>query len=723
MWWGVLCAEKASGELQSTIGADDQQLKFHLTAIIARREASASVRDFSIETLKRVGSVLFPGLVPALLDLYGETSYRVSGVRSAWDYVRARVAPPAPEQARAVDPTTQAQAVADLVRAFTAGGLPFVVVIDDAHLADPVMVRCLDQIMTAPVPALVIACAWPEAIAQQRRADDRHTLGGLLNRFEEQGNAFTVTELDPLGREDLARIVRWHAEATDSAIVDALVDRASGNPLVLLGYLGLRAIRDSLVVADGARRLTPTMDEVRELPTEWAEVLEALWRELPVSVQDTLRVAAMQGRRAEANLTLAGSQILSNRTGQDDLESAVEPHRWLERVAAPLLDFRDPLRYDIARAPRHLPNRESACRIWSVWIDEILRRRADAGAWDAMSDEVRETHLRVLVEAATRLAREGQLDHDATQLYEACGELADAARERKHVEEELAARRQRRTLAHELHDGEEWVASEWEYASTCRDMRLYAEAAAALDAVIRFLRRGGQQPRALAGALIDRSTVHCDQCDWESALSPAREAVALIEEHEPGDVGGIINARLNLEIYLRCLGRHDEALAQQGAIAALLPSPEVGAEYRDYVELEQALTRTEAANGPDSQAALTATADLADNLFARECFAPAEYHLRRLVEHTPEEPRTAMRARAEAQLAVQQHRRGNDLDAVELLEHVVDDARAGRLGPELLSVLVDVLERVERGRDASAIREMIDGAGPGSVQPALREAL
>ena len=184
-----------------------------------------------------------------------------------------------------------------------------------------------------------------------------------------------------------------------------------------------------------------------------------------------------------------------------------------------------------------------------------------------------------------------------------------------------------------------------------------------------------------------------------------------------------VTAELNLEIYRRCMQEYDRARsnrdAQAESLALLTPETllaELGdtgfepdvverwvreriANRHEWVQREQHLTDMEAAYGPTSQEAVEATADLADFHFTTYAYAPADYHLKRLVDG-PLEGTAAQRGRATGQLAVIRSEQGRHQEARRLL------ARIEELGPEAVAAAMevpDLLQLVERERSANAV--------------------
>jgi class 3 adenylate cyclase len=123
---------------------------------------------------------------------------------------------------------------------------PAVVVVEDLHWADEVLLDFLDHLAdwAADVPLLVVATARPELLSRRP-----NWAGGKLNA--------TTIALSPLGPEDTARLVAalLGQVLLPAELQTALLSRAGGNPLFAEEYVRMLADRGFLRKAGGSWQL------------------------------------------------------------------------------------------------------------------------------------------------------------------------------------------------------------------------------------------------------------------------------------------------------------------------------------------------------------------------------------------------------------------------------------------------------------------------------------
>src|SRR5262249_41801103 len=159
------------------------------------------------------------------------------------------------------------------------GGVTTVLVLDEAHDADPSVIGLLEQQLTAKASRLlVVTCSWPERLS----AETPGSFGAWLKIVPAE--LVARISLEPLDTDDLATLVTDIAPRTEIDVVQALARRADGNPFVLAGTLDHRRVR--LVTREGRIEMDPA--EVDSLPSTAREALRARWQSLDEAVREAL---------------------------------------------------------------------------------------------------------------------------------------------------------------------------------------------------------------------------------------------------------------------------------------------------------------------------------------------------------------------------------------------------------------------------------------------------
>src|SRR5687767_7146264 len=235
LWWGVSCERRASGRPLGALFADHVQVRENLRALVEVATRRAGDRDLLLGTLgEAVGLVPGVGTVLAGLKVASKWAKRLrDGLQRRQERQRGSV-----DRAEGVGVRVQVEPELELLRRFVSPELPLVLVVDDAHEADPVTVAFLRELLQLSIPALVVCTAWPSTVEDQAVDEaavplaERVTFGGLLAAMAEEGRAERRV-LQPLAPEELRQLVGVAAPRTTADRVDALLEVSSGNPLVL----------------------------------------------------------------------------------------------------------------------------------------------------------------------------------------------------------------------------------------------------------------------------------------------------------------------------------------------------------------------------------------------------------------------------------------------------------------------------------------------------------
>jgi hypothetical protein len=167
LWLGLRCEEDSGGRRMRALANDRAQLSRHLAALIKTAELRKGDREAMLTVLgELVGAV--PGV--------GQAASIALALKSLAPHLRRRFETALHRASERPQPglIDVGQTVAEdiepdleLVRRFISADLPLVIAVDDAHDADASTVRFIGQVMAMRVPVLILATAWPSALAEQ----------------------------------------------------------------------------------------------------------------------------------------------------------------------------------------------------------------------------------------------------------------------------------------------------------------------------------------------------------------------------------------------------------------------------------------------------------------------------------------------------------------------------------------------------------------------------
>jgi ATP/maltotriose-dependent transcriptional regulator MalT len=188
---------------------------------------------------------------------------------------------------------------------------PLVIILDDVHLADGSSWEALNYLTRnlAEQRVMVVLAARPVELSES-------VIGGEVLLQLEQEGVLRRCALDPLGRDDVARLAHWFIDpaAVGPPLVDWLMERSQGSPLFAIGLL--RSLVD-----EGADPADPSL---RSLPEDLASRVAARLKTLGSTERTTLELVAVLGYRVE----LSDLEHISDR----DLDSLGDALRELVRL-------------------------------------------------------------------------------------------------------------------------------------------------------------------------------------------------------------------------------------------------------------------------------------------------------------------------------------------------------------------------------------------------------
>ena len=441
---------------------------------------------------------------------------------------------------------------------------PAVLVIEDLHWADEVLLDFLDHLVdwASGVPLLVVGTARPELLSRRPS-----WAGGKLNA--------TTIALSPLGPEDTARLV---AALLDQALLPAetqaaLLARAGGNPLYAEEYVRMLADRGYLRKAGGTWRL----ERADELPLPEsvqgiiAARLDTLTAEDKALVQDAAVLGKVGWVGALAALGDADPAALEARLHTLERRELLRRERRSAVAGERQYAFRHVLVRDVAYAQLPRAARADKHRRAARWLEALSPDRAEDRA------ELLAHHWQATLQYAQAAGQ------DTTELApRARLALRDAGDRALELNAFDAATRWY-TAALELWPGDD--PERPRLLLRLGEARMYGEQAGGellVEARDRLLGQGDREAAAQAEALL--GALASWQGKGETAMEHTRRAVALLADAGPSPAKAYALAGLAQDQWLR--GETAEAI--QVGRQALALSDLLGL-HRDRVGALQAI--------------------------------------------------------------------------------------------------------------------------------------
>ncbi len=345
LWWGISCQLTHAGSPMRAMKDASDQLRAHLDPMLQKLQRSNRNRDDALELLSGVfdlAGVVNPG---AALDAVGKF---LSVFRRRADQQRDI-------QTWAMDRRVEdhgeshaeAKRVADGLTAVARAKTPVVLVVDDAHWADPGLVSLLRYLIGLESAAvLIVTTAWPEKLASTVGQGAETFAAWLSETAAIRPGRLQRVPFHGLDVGALSQIVMEAASRTEPAAAMQIARLASGSPLVLNLQLDLDLIRQD-IAADG--RIDTDPAKLARVPSSLVAIYQDLWRQLPGPVQRVLAMVAVQGHEfLPGFVSDAASRIGMHAELVPAFAAARDQHHWIRAVNDDRYEFADRLRFEIA---------------------------------------------------------------------------------------------------------------------------------------------------------------------------------------------------------------------------------------------------------------------------------------------------------------------------------------------------------------------------------------
>ncbi len=444
LWWGVRWGNPEDhnrGELSSCALIDGlQHLEPHRDALLAARDRRRRAGRAVVELFFELSGTGPAKTIYELVQLWREER-----IEHATEKISLEE-----RQARALD--GQIDALFEFLRfvldssSIRAGGLPMILVLDDAHWIDNRSLKLVERLLLAASrhrwPLLLIATHWEQDWNLQSADSSGHTFAALYDRLasEPSQGEYSLT-LDLRDIDRLAGLERLLLDALPGLTpeqLDFICKRVDGNPRLLNEViLELHGEPFHFEEEDFAKPLTKhAVDQLAKMSFRLHDVQKRRFRRLDDNLRRLLSYASYQGMRFLRELVLEVAELLDEDTSADAsagrLSSAIQPYAIVAAETAVIYEFRHRVFHDLARERiDRLPQlgdslRAALLTVGNDWLAKGKVRQLAIGEQESfhllMLDQFEPTSM---ADAAQRTQR---LRHVAALLllYRATGHLARA---------------------------------------------------------------------------------------------------------------------------------------------------------------------------------------------------------------------------------------------------------------------------------------------------------
>ncbi|MCY1074259.1 trifunctional serine/threonine-protein kinase/ATP-binding protein/sensor histidine kinase [Archangium lansingense] len=202
---------------------------------------------------------------------------------------------------------------------------PLVVFLDDLQWADLASLQLLQHLLThTETPPVLLIGAY-----RDNEVGPAHPLSTVLETVRRAGARMTDLQLEPLGLEDVQRLVADTLPGAGTDIIEPLAatarEKTGGNPFFLLQFL-LTLNQDGLLARtiEGTWRWDAEGARTKGYSDNVVDFLVGKLRQLPYGTQHLLRLAACVGNTFSLRILLLISNIEEATEVEQDLEPALQ---------------------------------------------------------------------------------------------------------------------------------------------------------------------------------------------------------------------------------------------------------------------------------------------------------------------------------------------------------------------------------------------------------------
>ena len=407
-WWGIACSTR-SGRPTDALSQDLRQIHNHGDYLEAQWWALVSFHERHFPTLaearralssvgiagaiargvEEVAEVVTPGLkiITRVGRWIGTAAKKSLGMR---EIVNRASHYDDSEPLDIVDDTV------DLLARISKPGIPIVVLVEDVHVADGMLIEFLGKLLERSRPIFVITTAWPDQINRNSDLVDlldshAHHLHRIYHTAPAGPPFPSDAGLGILELDARAKILHHYYPRVETHTQHELLERYT-NPLALELFCQIKRFHKRF--PDGDLHLKA--EETNNLPQKVRELYQELWRQLPEPMRSALAVAHII---TPTNINAAEA------LGED---------RWTDTLLRDVINSLGwPNREDIISALDQAPNAYAWVRV----IDKALRAFAESIQKEIAKDdgqafledefdETRENILNVLASSLLRTPSE-----------------------------------------------------------------------------------------------------------------------------------------------------------------------------------------------------------------------------------------------------------------------------------------------------------------------------
>ena len=368
LWWGISCTAR-DGIAMNTLRADLEQFERHEDYIDDAVRSRRSRRQQVISKLNSAGRTISnqagveaaARFVTAAIGFSTGLGLLIEGVKTGADLLQARS-----ERKRRSEfegsigtdiGSNFVEYTTGLLQNVTDTGLPLVVLIEDLHHTDDLLVEAIDSFLSSLTHFLLITTTWPEEI------DKNEKLYDCITRHSDR--VYRLTEGKPLGypferrarmerldSEGLSAILRHHFPKVDSETEERLLDKYN-NPGTLEIVCELPAHKAQYPgLKLSAKRVQRLSSEIRDLHLEhWNQLSPAhrvglavasIITPRPTNVQEFTGANYWDHKLAQEMIGALEVPKLSSEEILSEVDRSTSVHGWVRRIDEYLRAFLEP---------------------------------------------------------------------------------------------------------------------------------------------------------------------------------------------------------------------------------------------------------------------------------------------------------------------------------------------------------------------------------------------